>query len=358
MARILAEYIWLGPEREKQELTETAQRPRSKARVLAEVPNDIKDVPVWRFDGSSTGQASGNASDLLLKPVCMTPDPLRGEENILVLCTVLNPDGSPHSHNTRHWAADATQRFVRYEPWLGFEQEFTLFNLNGLPLCANATDNTLPPQFKQYCSVGADRAFGRAIIEEHTRLCLAAGLSIAGINGEVMGGQWEFQIGPIVGEEEPKSALDTCDDLWLARWLLHRVAEKHGVVASFDPKPVASHNGAGCHTNFSTKLTRTPGGIKAIRSAIAKLEPRHNLHMQVYGDGNEARLTGKHETASFERFTYGVADRGASIRIGADVEAAGKGYFEVRSPAANCDPYLVLTALLETVCGKGFQPRT
>lgn len=356
---ILAEYIWLGPENKDQSPLSTWQRPRSKTCVLFAdevLPPLVDNIPEWRFDGSSTDQALGDASDLLLKPVRTAPDPLRDSPNILVLCEVLNPDGTPHSHNTRRRALESAGRYAAHEPLIGFEQEYTLFGANGQPLCIKS-DGNLPFQFAQYCGVGMNRAYGRTFIEAHARACIKAGLSLAGVNAEVMGGQWEFQIGPRKGEQFPKDALDICDELWLARWLLYRLSEDFGIEVSLDPKPVETHNGAGCHTNFSTKVMRAEGGLKHIWNAVRKLEPRHMQHMAVYGDGNDRRLTGHHETAHYDRFTSGVADRGASVRIGADVEAADRGYFEVRSPAANCDPYLVLTALLETVCGKGFKPR-
>lgn len=80
-------------------------------------------------------------------------------------------------------------------------------------------------------------------------------------------------------------------------------------------------NGAGMHTNVSTKEMREEGGIDAIRTAIYKLGAKHAEHIAVYGTGNELRLTGLHETASMDQFCYGVANRGASIRIGRDTEA-------------------------------------
>merc|ERR1712154_226929 len=90
------------------------------------------------------------------------------------------------------------------------------------------------------------------------------------------------------------------------------------------------------------------GGYKAIIAGIEKLGKKHKEHMAVYGKKNEERLTGKHETAKYDTFNYGVADRGASIRIPRQTELDGKGYLEDRRPAANCDPYQVTGMIAET----------
>lgn len=133
--------------------------------------------------------------------------------------------------------------------------------------------------------------------------------------------------------------------------MLQRVCEDFGVIVSFDPKPISGDwNGSGCHSNFSTETMRQPGGYKAIIDAIEKLGKRHAEHIAAYGEGNERRLTGRHETANMNTFSYGVANRGASIRIPRDAERNGCGYFEDRRPASNCDPYVVTSMIFETTC--------
>ena len=344
-----AEYIWLDG-------TTPTQKPRSKTRMIVSSngsPVKLETFPVWAFDGSSTYQASGNNSDLTLKPVNFVRDPLRGEGNFLVMCEVLNPDGTPHSTNTRaHLRQILEHGAAQLEPWFGFEQEYTLLKGNqplGFP-----TDGYPRPQGPYYCGVGADSVFGRPVVEAHTRACIEAGLMIYGINAEVLPGQWEFQIGYRGIDSESADPLTVSDHVWLARWLLFRVAEEFDVVPTFDAKPVKGDwNGSGNHTNFSTRAMRNPeGGVNAIKDAIKALSTRHDEHIAVYGDGLAERLTGLHETCSIDEFRQGIADRGASVRIPAPVAARGYGYLEDRRPAANADPYKVTARILETVWAK------
>ena len=335
MSKVKAEYIWMDGH-------EPTQKLRSKTKVIDDAINSIDDLPLWGFDGSSTNQAEGNDSDCMLKPVCKVPDPIRGGDDILVMCEVMNPDGSIHSSNTRAHLRDVAEKFSNEEAWFGIEQEYTLFegrNPLGWP------EGGYPaPQGPFYCGVGADEVFGREIVEEHLQLCMDAGLEVSGINAEVMPGQWEYQIGPL-------GPLDAADQMWISRWLLYRISEEYGVSATLHPKPVKGDwNGAGAHTNFSTKSMREKGGIDVINEACEKLSKNHDEHIIVYGAHNEERLTGLHETCSIKEFRYGVSDRGASIRIPMQTANDGYGYLEDRRPSANMDPYRVCSILIETTC--------
>jgi glutamine synthetase len=341
-----AEYIWLDGALPTQKL-------RSKTRIVAfssDKPVDIENFPQWSFDGSSTFQAVGSDSDLLLQPVNFVDDPIRGAGNYLVMCEVLNPDETPHYTNQRARLRKIMEVATEEEPWVGFEQEYALIKGNA-PLGFPETGYPAP-QGPYYCSVGSDVAFGRSVVEAHTKACLDAGLMIYGINAEVLPGQWEFQIGYRGIEGESADPLNVSDHLWIARWLLYRMTEDFGVIPSFDAKPVKGDwNGSGKHTNFSTKAMRSPEtGMAAIERAIEALSGKHKEHIVVYGDGLAERLTGLHETASIHEFRGGIADRGASIRIPQAVALKGYGYLEDRRPAANADPYAVSARILETIC--------
>jgi glutamine synthetase len=336
VGKVNAEYIWIDGQKPTAKL-------RSKTKIVDGPIKHVGDLPEWGFDGSSTSQAEGHFSDLLLRPVRITPDPLHGENDILVLCEVLNPDGTVHWSNTRARLREVAEKYKDHETWFGIEQEYTFFEGNrpyGWP------EKGFPaPQGGYYCGVGADEVFGRDIVEAHADACIRAGIAIVGTNAEVMPAQWEFQVGAL-------PPLEVADELWLARWLLYRIGEEFGVSATLHPKPIKGDwNGAGAHTNFSTKEMREGDGMKFINEAVKKLERRHAEHMAVYGAHNEERLTGHHETCNINQFRSGVSDRGASIRIPMATANTGKGYFEDRRPAANMDPYQVCAILIETVCG-------
>ncbi len=336
MKSIALEYIWLDGYSPTPSL-------RSKTKIVDMKVNDAGEAPEWGFDGSSTRQAEGKSSDCILRPVRVTPDPIRGEDHRLVFCEVWNADGTPHISNTRAPLRAVAEKHAKEESWFGIEQEYTLFN--GEKPLAWPEEGEPGEQGPYYCAVGSANIYGRDLVEAHLAACLAAGIRIAGINSEVMPGQWEFQVGPI-------GPLEVGDELWLSRWLLHRLSEEFGITVSFSPKPMEGDwNGAGAHTNFSTKAMRAKGGRTVIDEACKKLATRHQEHITVYGAGNDKRLTGKHETAPIDQFRYGESDRGASIRIPIFTVQHGAGYLEDRRPAANMDPYKVAARLIETICG-------
>lgn len=340
--KIIAEYIWIDG---------TGINLRSKSRTLPGKVSDVSELPEWNYDGSSTEQAPTEDSEVTIKPVAMFPDPFRGGDNILVLCSTYRwadeekTQLRPADTNFRHFSEPLFEASANQHPWFGIEQEYTLFE------CTNAftkwplgwPEGGFPPaQGPYYCSVGATTCYGRSIMDFHYRACLAAKVNISGTNGEVMPGQWEFQIGPCEG-------IEIGDHIWMARYLLGRVTEDFNVGLSFEPKPLAGDwNGAGCHTNFSTQAMREEGGIKAIYEAIDKLEKVHTEHLEVYGADNDKRLTGKHETCDMNTFRSGVGDRGASVRVPTGTNIDKKGYFEDRRPASNIDPYVVSSMLVST----------
>jgi glutamine synthetase len=329
-----AEYIWIDG-------TEPTPEVRSKTKILA----DGDDPGIWGFDGSSTTQAPGDNSDVVLSPVFTCPDPIRGGDDILVLCeTLLTADLSPHPTNTRAPAVAALEKYSKHEPWFGLEQEFTMLDPKSRWPFGFPAHGYPDPQGPYYCGVGAVKIAGRDIIERHTTLCMDAGLAISGTNAEVMPGQWEFQIGPA-------DTVAVGDHLWMARYLLYRVGEEYNVEMSLDAKPIKGDwNGAGMHTNFSTKEMRENyDAIEAACEALGALG-KPEEHLEGYGVGIEDRLTGEHETQRYDQFSYGVSDRGASIRIPWQVAKDGKGYIEDRRPNANADPYVLTRLMTNTVC--------
>ena len=327
------EYIWIDG-------TEDAPQLRSKTKVINsyEWDGSVANCPVWGFDGSSTNQAEGSNSDCVLKPV-------RLYENPLVMCEVWSTDDKPHETNTRFKLYELLNGGVEDNPWLGFEQEYTLFEkgeFDGelVPMGWPIDGSEPTAQGDYYCG----RNKGERIARKHMDACIKADIGISGINSEVMLGQWEYQI---FGKDPYK----VTDDLWIARWLLEKICLNSNKVVSLDPKPISGDwNGAGCHINFSTEDTRKDGGIQHIEVAIKKLEYLHEDHIEVYGTGNEKRLTGLHETCPITEFRWGVSDRGASVRVPWQVDKDGKGYLEDRRPSANCDPYLVAWRIIKTIC--------
>jgi len=325
------EYIWLDG-------FEPTQSLRSKTRIERDFSGKVEDCPMWSFDGSSTQQADGNDSDCLLKPVAIFPDPDRSN-GYLVMTEVLNADGTPHISNGRATIDDDDNDF-----WFGFEQEYFLWDpVTNLPL--GFPENGYPsPQGQYYCSVGAANAFGRDIVEEHLDQCLEAGINVEGINAEVATGQWEYQV-------FAKGAKNAGDQVWVARYLAERNAEKWGVTINLHPKPIhGDWNGSGMHANFSNEIMRTCGDEKVFNKICDGFGGKNiQKHIEVYGADNDQRLTGLHETQSIDKFSYGVSDRGASIRIPiGTVEDGWVGRLEDRRPASNGDPYKIASVIVST----------
>ncbi len=333
MSKSKLEYIWLDG------YTPTANM-RSKTKVMADFSGKLEDCPDWSFDGSSTQQAEGNSSDCILKPVAIYPDPTR-ESGYLVMTEVLNPDGTPHASNSRSTINDDDNDF-----WFGFEQEYFIMD----------TETQLPlgfpmggypgPQGMYYCSVGGKNTHGRDLVEIHSDLCLEAGINFEGINQEVASGQWEFQI-------FAKGAKNAGDQVWVARYLLDRLTEDFGYYIEYHPKPIKGDwNGSGMHANFSNTTLRTCGDQATYEKICEAFRPVTKEHIAVYGEFNDQRLTGLHETQSIHEFSFGISDRGASIRIPiGTVESGWKGWLEDRRPASNADPYKVAAIIVKTVKG-------
>jgi glutamine synthetase len=333
MTKSKFEYIWLDGYEPLPNI-----RSKTAVRDLDSYDGTLESVPEWSFDGSSTKQAEGGFSDCILKPVRVYDDPARDNGHI-VLCEVLNADHTPHVSNKRALIDDKTEG----DFWFGFEQEYVLMGDDGRPI-GFPSGGYPEPQGPYYCAVGYHHVAGREFIEEHMNTCIDADVGIVGINSEVMLGQWEYQC---FGE----GAKRACDDLIVSRYLLYRIAEKYQIIVNLDPKPIKGDwNGSGMHSNFSTTHIREVGGEKYFNTLLDGFAPLHAEHLAEYGSDNDQRLTGAHETASFDKFSYGVSDRGASIRIPIyTIEHGWKGYLEDRRPASNADPYRVTARIMKTV---------
>ena len=331
MSKSKLEYIWLDG-------YVPTQNMRSKTKVVNDFGGKLEDCPMWSFDGSSTKQAEGGSSDCLLKPVALYPDPAR-KNGYLVMTEVLNADGTPHVSNGRSIIDDDDNDF-----WFGFEQEYFIMDAQTqLPL--GFPPGGYPgPQGLYYCSVGGRNTHGREFVDEHAELCIEAGINFEGINQEVASGQWEFQL-------FAKGAKKAGDEIWIARYLLDRLTEKYGYYIEYHPKPVKGDwNGSGMHANFSNTTLRTCGSKEVYEKICEAFRPVKKEHINVYGAHNDERLTGLHETASIKDFSYGVSDRGASIRIPImTVENGWKGWLEDRRPASNGDPYKIAARIIKTV---------
>jgi len=325
------EYVWLDGYTPEPNL-------RSKVKVCRLDSWSVERLPEWSFDGSSTKQAEGHFSDCILKPVRVYENPLnKGTiRSLLVLCEVMNPDGTPHSTNTRAKIGEEQE-----DLWFGFEQEYTIMK-DGRPL--GFPDNGYPePQGKYYCGVGNGQVHGREFVDKHMEYCIKANIDITGTNAEVLLGQWEYQV-------FSKGKLKAGDDLWVSRYILQQMSEDYGFKIEFHPKPVQGDwNGSGLHCNFSNNRMRNEGGEEYFKNIFRAFDVRHELHIENYGSDNHLRLTGKHETQSIDKFSWGVSDRGSSIRVPLSTAKEWKGYVEDRRPASNGDPYKIVNVISSSI---------
>ena len=333
MTKYKLEYIWLDGYEPVPNL-----RGKTKVEEFDRFPT-LEELPLWGFDGSSTRQADGSSSDCVLKPVAIFNDPTR-KNGGLVMCEVLLADGTPHPSNSRATIPDDP------DTWFGFEQEY-FFYVDGLPLGFPAAGFPAP-QGEYYTGIGYKNVgdIAREIVDTHIDLCLDAGINLKGINAEVAKGQWEFQI-------FGKGSKQAADEVWIARYLLLRLCEAYRVDVNFHPKPLGMEhdwNGSGMHTNFSTEHLREVGGEEYFEALMAAFDEHKDAHIAVYGPDNHLRLTGLHETQSLDTFNYGLADRGASIRIPHSfVNGGHRGYLEDRRPNSLGDPYRIAGRILQTI---------
>ena len=328
------EYVWLDGFKPEPSLRSKVKATDLRGTDKGEMNDSMP--PKWSFDGSSTQQAEGGSSDCLLIPVQKYDNPTNPDH--LVMCEVLAADSTVHPSNTRVAAAEVATD----EWWFGFEQEFFFTDPEtGDPLGWEKGEPKAQGDY--YCGVGAGNVVGREISDIHLQACLDMGITLTGTNAEVALGQWEYQC---LGK-----GIKAADDLWVSRYLLFKIAEEFGVGVNIHPKPkTGDWNGSGMHTNFSNEEMRSNGTEELFSSMCEKLGKVHAEGIASYGSDNDMRLTGLHETQSIDQFSYGVSDRGASIRIPIyTVEHNWNGYLEDRRPASNADPYKILSHLVGTL---------
>ena len=317
---------------------------RSKTKVVTpKAGNDGEyevPIPEWNFDGSSTNQATTDDSERILQPQRVYQ---LSDKHYVVLCEVCLNDEERTPHSSNHRAVlrkSLDEGGFEKEIWLGFEQEFFLTKNDKNVMWPK--DGDPPNDTRYYCSSGGPIKH-RRLIREFASLCNTTGISVVGYNTEVSPGQWEYQ----VFADDP---LKASDDLWVSRYLLQLSAESYDIGVSWHPKPHEGWNGSGCHVNFSTVAMRQDGGEKLVQEIMGNAEVLHTKHMECYGSLNERRMTGTHETSSYETFSHAVGSRGVSIRIpSSTAENDWKGYCEDRRPASNCDPYRVSRCVIEYV---------
>lgn len=334
--RYILEYIWL----------DAVNNCRSKTKVANIEGNiSLEKCPQWNYDGSSTGQATTENSEIILNPVKLYIDPFRkNETSFLVLCDIYNVDGTPHNSNMRYKAEKIFDKSRDQEPMFGLEQEFFISKLvkgNYYPLFDKSDHKE---QGNYYCGVGGENVICKDLIEEVLENLLYSNISITGMNAEVAPAQWEFQVCDY--------GIEASDDLIILRYICNRTFEKKGLIMDIRAKPLKGDwNGSGCHINFSTKEMRENMGYSRIQQAINNLSKHHDLHIRHYGSDNSERLTGHHETSSISEFSYGVGSRNTSIRIPNQTVKENKGYFEDRRPSSSLNPYIATSLLFATSLG-------
>ena len=330
MPLLTLEYIWLDSDYEFRTKTKVFPYKYDTMPVL-------EDIPIWNFDGSSTGQApSDGITEVILKPVCLTQNPFIGENSYLVLCQTMNSYNEPIETNKCYEAMKLLKSpdVENLEIWFGVELEFFFESIEG--------KDYMGPQGKYYCGLGQVDYNERKIMETLVKYCQKANIPISGFNQEVAPHQWEYQIGPINATWAPHG-------VYLSRYILDRISEMFDKRTIWHPKPYSGdYNGSGCHVNMSSQLTRDDEGLTHIYKVLKVIEADHTNFIENYtGKNNNLRLTGAHETSDPFKFTYSEGGRGSSIRIPTQVMSDGYGYFEDRRPGSSINYYETLAKYAE-----------
>ena len=334
-----AEYVWLDSENNF----------RSKTRIISNKKENrfnLTCYPHWNYDGSSTGQATLDNSEVILEPYMIYPDVFRDFNiDVIIFCMSYKKNGDEINYLSSRY--NALQFFNEHSdllPLYGLEQEFYMIDTN-----TNEPFNYKPTSVDKntyYCGVGAGNVskLVRTFMNQVMLMCCKADIILTGMNMEVSPGQGEFQV--------CNMGIKACDDLMFLRYVLVRLGEDYNISIDFSPKIKLNNklNGSGCHINFSTKQMRDENGYSFIEKALDKLNLQDKEeHLKYYGKNNTERLTGNNDTSKYDEFTVGKGNRGCSIRIPVNTIIENKGYFEDRRPGANIDPYIACSFLLRSI---------
>jgi len=306
----------------------------------------------WSYDGSSTGQAHGEDSEVIIVPVYICKDAYindkwKADNYYIAFCETFDSELKPLTNNNYAKIKHITKNAQCAGSCFGFEQEFFIMqidpdnptNMSSIPIGMSSGVNHQKLQ-QYYCGIGSENIndTARDIVGEVYHFGLLSGLTLSGMNAEVAIGQWEIQVGPVMG-------VAACHQLWILRYLLKRISEDYGYCISLYPKPLPDWNGSGLHTNYSDTKMRKENSYDYIIKYVEELGQHHDYAMKNYGEDNHLRMTGNCETSSYNKFSYGVANRAASVRIPRNVFLNQSGYIEDRRPASNADPYLIFGVL-------------
>nr|CAH7745052.1 unnamed protein product [Callosobruchus chinensis] len=310
-------YLWID---------HTGENLRSKTRTLDFSPSTYKEVPIWNFNGFHTMKAPKEKSDYYLVPVSLYNDPIRRGANKIVLCETFDADEKPCKTNHRQKCVEALNKVCDHEVYIGFEQDYYIMGSDGRPFGWPPMGEPISDRqyYASMCTV-----IGREITECIYRALLYAGVNVYSDCAEPAPSQWELKTN---GERGVKPA----DDMWFSRWLMQRIAEDFGLCISFQPFVSPRWSKSGLHVTYSTKKMRDNDGMKYIQETIKKLEKCHTEMLKIYKS-----------TYLGDKFTSGIGDRTASVRIPKIVADKKKGFIEDRRPAGNADPYKIMEALIK-----------
>ena len=322
MTWILVEYIWL----------DSTNALRSKIRTLPDTAVSSFLKYTWDFDEQT----------LIPLRIYKSPAHFSSHAYYFLLCESVSQEETHRSILT----GTLQTMPKKLSPTIGFEQEYFLFETK-TGTVIDAHHVWIKPG-TTFCGQSKYSIDVHKLMRTHAEWCLEASIMFAGYNLEEAPGQYKFKIGPRIGNASELGGLPikgescilkVCDDLIMARFLLHKVCELYALMPVFEPKPFVEENGSGCHTDFAVSFIRNADkkekSKKRLEKFIEILKFGHTQVMEdeLYGVGNKKRLCGKHGAIDYKHFT-------GSIRI-----KTGNEYIQDKRPAANCNPYIVANYL-------------